>query len=133
MPDIIVEMEEDLKRALPEKRLFLGVLVRLVQDAEMIIQKVLLPKTKYNHRDPFDLTGPRVNYKMQELLHQLNSDWLITVCEFADVDYEKFRNKIIEILSIKKIPREDSFKRIRDGRKSYKFLDLTNKKTRHKK
>jgi hypothetical protein len=126
---LLIEYEKEI---LPEKRLFLGILIRLVQDAEMIVQKILHPRVNYKHRDSYDLTNEKAQYRKEELLNHLSSEWLKDVCYLADIDHTKFKNCVLKILSVKKIKRNNSFKRFRAGSKSYKVLDLTNKRQRQK-
>jgi hypothetical protein len=100
MPKLINELEDYFHYCIPEKRLFLGILIRIVQDAEMIKKHLKNPKHNANHRDYYDLCTSKIDDRRRELIRHLNSDWVVTICSLVDVNYKKFSELGLKIITV---------------------------------
>lgn len=92
---------------LPEKRLFASVLLLMYQDSifcgEILCgarKRRILPKNKksgdsvsFFNQDPNDIKS--------KLLHELNSEWVETLCMVTDIPYKAFCLLIIDALNTK--------------------------------
>lgn len=101
MLSLLNELEDYNYRCTPEKRLFLGVLIRIVQDAEMIKKHIKKPKRKENHRDYYDLSVSKIEDRRRELVKHLWGDWVETICNLVNIDHIKFAEIVEKILHVK--------------------------------
>lgn len=101
MHSLLNELEDYYHYCTPEKRLFLGVLIRIVQDAEMIKKHLRHPKHKENHRDYYDLCVSKVQDRRKELLRHINGEWVETICHLVDVNHTKFHDLVSKIILVK--------------------------------